>query len=50
MRLALALLCLTTPALAEGLDDRHLPVIPRTPEEAAKVAVVLAAPDRKSVV
>jgi CxxC motif-containing protein (DUF1111 family) len=42
MRLALAFLCLTTPAVAEGLDDRHLPVIPRTPEEAAKVAAALA--------
>ncbi|MCX7289064.1 MAG: thiol oxidoreductase, partial [Rhodobacterales bacterium] len=44
MRLALALLCLVTPALAEGLDDRHLPVIPRTPEDAVKVAAVLAPP------
>jgi CxxC motif-containing protein (DUF1111 family) len=44
MRLALAVLCLTTPAFAEGLDDRHLPVVPRTPEEAAKVAAVLAPP------
>jgi CxxC motif-containing protein (DUF1111 family) len=44
MRLALALLCLTPPALAEGLDDRHLPVIPRTPEEVARIAGVLAPP------
>ena len=44
MRLALALLCLTTPALAHSLDDRHLPVIPRTPEEAAKIAAVLSPP------
>jgi CxxC motif-containing protein (DUF1111 family) len=44
MRLTLALLCLTTPALAQGLDDRHLPVIPRTPEDAAKIDAVLAPP------
>jgi CxxC motif-containing protein (DUF1111 family) len=44
MRFALAFLCLTCPALAQTLDDRHLPVIPRTPEDAAKVAAVLAAP------
>ncbi len=45
MRLALALLCLTAcPALAQTLDDRNLPVIPRTPEDAAKVAAVLAPP------
>jgi CxxC motif-containing protein (DUF1111 family) len=44
MRLVLAFLCLITPAVAEGLDDRHLPVIPRTPEEAAKVAAALAPP------
>jgi CxxC motif-containing protein (DUF1111 family) len=48
MRLAphqFAVLCLTAaPALAQTLDDRHLPVIPRTPEEAAKVEGVLAAP------
>lgn len=44
MRLVL-LFCLTAaPALAQGLDDRHLPVIPRTPEEAAKIAAVLAPP------
>jgi CxxC motif-containing protein (DUF1111 family) len=44
MRLALALLCLTTPALAQTLDDRHLPVIPRTPEDQAKIAAVLTPP------
>jgi len=44
MRLALALVCLTTPALAQSLDDRHLPVIPRTAEEAAKIAAVMAPP------
>ena len=45
MRHAVALLCLiASPALAQELDDRHLPVIPRTPEDAAKVAAVLAPP------
>jgi CxxC motif-containing protein (DUF1111 family) len=45
MRLALALLCLTAaPAIAQTLDDRHLPVVPRTPEETARVAAVLAEP------
>lgn len=44
MRLAL-LLCLTAaPALAQDLDDRHLPVIPRTPSDEAKIAAVLAPP------
>jgi CxxC motif-containing protein (DUF1111 family) len=32
------------PALAQSLEDRHLPVIARTAEEAAKVAAVVAAP------
>ncbi|MGL4239163.1 di-heme oxidoreductase family protein [Tabrizicola sp.] len=44
MRLALALLCLTAPAMAQTLDDRHLPVIPRTPEDEARIATVLAPP------
>lgn len=44
MRLAL-LFCLTAaPALAQSLDDRHLPVIPRTPADEAKIAAVLAPP------
>lgn len=40
------LLCLglALPAAAEGFDDRHLPVIPRTAEEAARVNAVLAPP------
>lgn len=42
MRLALALCLTAAPAFAQTLDDRHLPVIPRTPEDAAKVAAVLA--------
>ncbi len=32
------------PAGAEGLDDRHLPVIPRTAAEVARIADVLQAP------
>lgn len=32
------------PALAQSLDDRHLSVIPRTAQEAAKVAAILAPP------
>jgi CxxC motif-containing protein (DUF1111 family) len=35
---------LAVPALAQGLDDRHLPVVPRTEAEAAKVAAVLIPP------
>lgn len=44
MRLALLLCLVSTPLLAETLDDRHLPVIPRTKEEAARIAAVLAPP------
>ncbi|NHB76422.1 di-heme oxidoreductase family protein [Rhodobacter calidifons] len=44
MRPALLLCLWAMPALGDGLDDRHLPVIPRTPAEAAKVAAVLAPP------
>ena len=44
MRLALTLLCLTSSAFAQNLDDRHLPVIPRTAEDQAKIAAVLAPP------
>jgi CxxC motif-containing protein (DUF1111 family) len=44
MRLALILWLIAAPALAQSLDDRHLPVIPRTPEDAAKVAAALAPP------
>lgn len=45
MRLA-TVLCLISalPATADGLDDRHLPVVPRTVEEAARIADALAAP------
>ncbi len=44
MRLALFLCLTAAPALAQSLDDRHLPVIPRTAEETAKIAAVLAPP------
>ncbi|MCU0903588.1 MAG: c-type cytochrome [Tabrizicola sp.] len=44
MRLAVLLLLATTPTFAQTLDDRHLPVIPRTPEDQAKIAAVLAPP------
>ncbi len=45
MRLPVFLsLCLALPAGAQGLDDRHLPVVPRTDAEAARIASVLAAP------
>jgi CxxC motif-containing protein (DUF1111 family) len=44
MRLVLVLCLTAAPAFAQQLDDRHLPVIPRTPEDAAKIAAVLAAP------
>ncbi|MCU0828814.1 MAG: c-type cytochrome [Tabrizicola sp.] len=44
MRHAL-ILCLTAaPAFAQTLDDRHLPVIPRTAEDSTKIAAVLAPP------
>lgn len=44
MRFALSLLLLATPALGQTLDDRHLPVIPRTAQESAKVSAILAQP------
>lgn len=45
MRASFALLCLlATPAVAQNLDDRHLPVIPRADSEIAKVAAILAPP------
>lgn len=42
--LALCLSLLPNLATAEPLDDRHLPVIPRSAEDAAKVAAALAPP------
>jgi CxxC motif-containing protein (DUF1111 family) len=44
MRLALLFCLAAAPALAQTLDDRHLPVLPRTPEDQAKIAAVLAPP------
>ncbi|WP_137113038.1 di-heme oxidoredictase family protein [Rhodobacter sp. SY28-1] len=44
MRLALLLVLAAAPAFAQALDDRHLPVIPRTPEDQAKIDTVLAPP------
>jgi CxxC motif-containing protein (DUF1111 family) len=44
MRLALVLTLATAPALAQSLDDRHLPVIPRTARDTAKIAAVLSPP------
>lgn len=44
LRPFLILPLLAAPALAQKLDDRHLAVIPRTAEEAAKVAAILVPP------
>ncbi|MBL8562688.1 MAG: c-type cytochrome [Gemmobacter sp.] len=49
LRLALALSLLAAPAMAQTLDaqtldDRHLPVIPRTPAETARIKAILAPP------
>ena len=41
-RAVLILPFLASAAMAQTLDDRHLPVVPRTPEEAARIAVVVA--------
>lgn len=41
---AICLMLAATPALSQGLEDRHLPVIPRTAAEAARVAAILAPP------
>lgn len=48
-RAALFGILLTGPALAQTLDDRHLPVVLRTEAEAARVAAVLAQPSDFSV-
>jgi CxxC motif-containing protein (DUF1111 family) len=46
MRIAsLLYLCLALPASAQTLEDRHLPVVPRTTSEAARIADILAPPD-----
>ncbi|GHC22912.1 thiol oxidoreductase [Gemmobacter nanjingensis] len=39
-----AALLLAAPAMAQTLDDRHLPVLPRTKAETARIARVLAPP------
>jgi CxxC motif-containing protein (DUF1111 family) len=44
-RAVLILPLLANAAMAQTLDDRHLPVVPRTPEEAARIAVVVAPTD-----
>ncbi|NEY90532.1 di-heme oxidoreductase family protein [Tabrizicola oligotrophica] len=44
LRPFLILPLLAAPAFAQTLDDRHLPVLPRTAEEVAKVAAILAPP------
>ncbi len=44
LRPLLLAVVLAGPAFALDLDDRHLPVIPRTKAEAAKIAAVLRAP------
>jgi CxxC motif-containing protein (DUF1111 family) len=38
------LLCVAAPAFAQTLDDRHLPIVPRTAEESARIAAILAPP------
>jgi CxxC motif-containing protein (DUF1111 family) len=44
MRLALLLCLIAAPALGQSLDDRQLAVAPRAPNDAAKIAAVLAPP------
>ncbi len=44
MRFALILLAFAAPAFGQTLDDRHLPVIPRTAKESARVAAIVAPP------
>lgn len=45
LRAALVLPFLASAAMAQSLDDRHLSVVARTPEEAARIAAVVAATD-----
>ncbi len=40
----LLLLGIAAPVLAQDLDDRHLPVVPRTDAERARIAAILAPP------
>ena len=44
LRLSLLLLSMGSAVSAQTLDDRHLPVVPRTTAEAARVSTVVAAP------
>ncbi|MFN6925664.1 MAG: di-heme oxidoredictase family protein [Tabrizicola sp.] len=44
MRLATVLILAAAPALAQDLDDRHLPVLARSETDRAKVAAILAPP------
>lgn len=44
MRLAFLLCLAAAPVLAQDLDDRHLPVIPRTADDQARIAAALAPP------
>lgn len=44
MRLAALLILAAAPAFAQDLDDRHLPVIPRTEADRTKIAAVLSPP------
>ena len=43
-RLAFAATLLAAPAMAQILDDRHLPVLPRSAAETARIAEITAAP------
>ncbi len=47
MRLALILCLAAAPALAQDLDDRHLPVIPRTDKDKAKRSIMAATPQQR---
>lgn len=42
LRSLLLLMLCATPALSQELDDRHLPVVPRSADEAARIAAVVA--------
>jgi CxxC motif-containing protein (DUF1111 family) len=41
-KVIVALVCLAQPLCAQGLDDRHLPTIPRTDAEIQRIAPILA--------
>jgi len=44
MRLALLVWLCATPAFAQSLDDRHLPVLPPAPGDSARIAAAVAPP------